>query len=1000
MCRKLIYLVSFVLVLGLVGTNAALGDVLERSIAVGNDDAEEDLNPKKLGEIDMASTDLEFPYEDAGKVDPQLVALRFTNIAIPAGSSITAAWVRFDVDEIREGTLPANVLIEGELSPNPVGWPADTGPGNFGISTRPRTAASAAWSVPNWETTHEHGPNQTTTNIAAVIQEIIGQPGWASGNALVLIFRDDPANPSTGSRCAECFEGAGTNVDQIPLLHIEFAEAVAPPPVVAPAWKNTDVGTPTPGSASYDAATGTWTVTANGNDIWSTADNFHYVYRYLKGDGEIVARVTGIGPGTDPWAKAGVMIRDTLNPGSAFAAVYVTPTDPNGKPINGCRYQARLGTGISATSDTSVATAEQKAIIAPYWVKIERVGNALNTYYSSDPAIDPWHLIVWSPQTIAMVDPVYIGLAVTSHKDGELRTATLDNVSCAGDIYDVQLTAHNPAPADAAAGVPVDSTLGWIPADTAATYDVYFGTVNPPALVGNQAATSYNPGILRVATTYYWQINAVEADGVTVHAGPVWSFTTSPTNILINQRITDPNNDAEEHVANGNIELDSSDLELAYEDSGTPAKDEQVNGLRYVNIALPKGALVTNAYVEFEVDETKGGTAPVNLIIEGELTAAPFVKVAKNITSRTSLTTAKVNWSVPNWTANNVKFQTPDISSIIQEIISQEGWVSGNALILLFRDDKSNPSTGIRCAESVEGEAAAAPLLHIDAINEKATNPNPANGATGVAADATLSWRPGASAATHNVYFGTSSPPALVGNQAAASYNPGPLQGGTTYYWQIDEVAADGVTITPGDLWSFTTLSLIVIDNRIANGDDDYEEYVSNGKMDSGSSDLELAYETGGTPAKDEQVIGLRFVNLAIPKGAQVTGAYVEIEVDKVNKVGSANPVNLIIEGELTPNAAPFVNTPFNILLRFSRTTAKVKWSIPSWTAENEKFQTPDISSIIQEIVNQEGWASGNAIVLIFRDDKDNPSTGLREAEAYEGEATAAPLLHITAIGQ
>jgi len=228
MCKKVLFLTSVVLALALAGTNVALGDtVLERSIVVGTDDAEEDLNPSKLGEVDMASTDLEFPYEDAGKVDPQLMALRFTDIAIPVGSSITAAWVRFDVDETRDGTLPASVLIEGELNLNPAGWPADTGPGNFGISSRPRTVANAVWSMPNWTTTHEHGPNQTTTNIAAVIQEIIGQPGWASGNALVLIIRDDPANPSAGSRCAESFEGAAANADQIPLLHIEFTEGPA-----------------------------------------------------------------------------------------------------------------------------------------------------------------------------------------------------------------------------------------------------------------------------------------------------------------------------------------------------------------------------------------------------------------------------------------------------------------------------------------------------------------------------------------------------------------------------------------------------------------------------------------------------------------------------------------------------------------------------------------------------------------------------------------------------
>jgi len=166
--------------------------------------------------------------------------------------------------------------------------------------------------------------------------------------------------------------------------------------------------------------------------------------------------------------------------------------------------------------------------------------------------------------------------------------------------------------------------------------------------------------------------------------------------------------------------------------------------------------------------------------------------------------------------------------------------------------------------------------------------------------------------------------------------------------------------------------------------------------MDITSSDLELAYEDAGTPATDEQVIGLRFANIAIPKGAQVTGAYVEFEVDAVDKAGSANPVNLVIEGQLTPHAATFTTAAKDITNRTTRTTAKVNWSIPPWTKVDEKFQTPDISSIIQEIVNQAGWARGNALVLLLRDNKANPSTGLREAEAYDGEASAAPMLCIS----
>jgi len=88
-----------------------------------------------------------------------------------------------------------------------------------------------------------------------------------------------------------------------------------------------------------------------------------------------------------------------------------------------------------------------------------------------------------------------------------------------------------------------------------------------------------------------------------------------------------------------------------------------------------------------------------------------------------------------------------------------------------------------------------------------------------------------------------------------------------------------------------------MIEIRIADGGNDAEQHLDDGDMDIGSSDLEIAYEDGGDPATDEQVVGLRFVGISLEKGAPITGAYVEVEVDKVNKQGSEAPVNLIIEG-------------------------------------------------------------------------------------------------------
>ncbi len=163
---------------------------------------------------------------------------------------------------------------------------------------------------------------------------------------------------------------------------------------------------------------------AAGADIWNAADEFRFASKTLSGNGTVVARVESIG-NTDPWAKAGVMIRETLDVGSPFAAVYATPG-------NGCRYQGRLEMNAAAVSDTSVATAEQMAMVAPYWIKIERVGNAFNGYYSTDG--QTWTAMSWNPQTIPMAADVYVGLAVTSHSAGVLTSAEFSDVATTGNV--------------------------------------------------------------------------------------------------------------------------------------------------------------------------------------------------------------------------------------------------------------------------------------------------------------------------------------------------------------------------------------------------------------------------------------------------------------------------------------------------------------------------------------------------------------------------------------
>ena len=202
-------------------------------------------------------------------------------------------------------------------------------------------------------------------------------------------------------------------------------------------------GNPASVGSFVEAPAGTYTMTAEGTDIWDAADEFHYAFKTLAGAGTMEAQVLSI-QNTDPWAKAGIMIRETLEAGSKFAAVYITAG-------SGCRFQARTDTDITATSDTTVATAEQTAITAPFWIKLDRdfAGN-FRAYYSSDGT--SWQSMSWSPQNITMSSNVYVGLAVTSHSSGVTCEARFSNVLTTGTVgaqwahQDIGLASNDPEP--------------------------------------------------------------------------------------------------------------------------------------------------------------------------------------------------------------------------------------------------------------------------------------------------------------------------------------------------------------------------------------------------------------------------------------------------------------------------------------------------------------------------------------------------------------------------
>jgi ketosteroid isomerase-like protein len=178
-------------------------------------------------------------------------------------------------------------------------------------------------------------------------------------------------------------------------------------------WQSQDIGT-TGGSA--DESDGTWTISADGADIWGSSDQFHYAYLPLTGDAIIEARVVDNGEGSNTWAKGGVMIRQSLDPDSINVSGFIT-----GGSGDGGTFQWRPVQGDSSSSNRTLT-----GIAPPYYVRLVREGNTFTCYMSADGV--EWVQEGAEPMTIEMTDPVLIGLAVTSHADGEVRTFTFDNV--------------------------------------------------------------------------------------------------------------------------------------------------------------------------------------------------------------------------------------------------------------------------------------------------------------------------------------------------------------------------------------------------------------------------------------------------------------------------------------------------------------------------------------------------------------------------------------------
>jgi endoglucanase len=276
-------------------------------------------------------------------------------------------------------------------------------------------------------------------------------------------------------------------------------------------WRTADLGAVgLTGGAAF--SNGLFAVSGSGSDIWGTSDEFRFVYLAATGDCTIVARVVSV-QSTDPWAKAGVMIRASLTATSPHAFVAVTPG-------NGVAMQYRSTAGGNSVNNNTTGPA------APYWVRLVRSGNT----FTGSRSADGTNWIQVGSTTIAMASAVQIGLAVSSHNDGSLCTAAFDHVTAAG--WTTQVSPPAPTGLSAVAVSTGEIGLAWSPVAGATGYLIKRSAADggPYAVVATGVtATSHLDGGLDGGTRYYYVVSAIVGDGETPDSAQATAATLSPT---------------------------------------------------------------------------------------------------------------------------------------------------------------------------------------------------------------------------------------------------------------------------------------------------------------------------------------------------------------------------------------------------------------------------------------------------------------------------------------
>ncbi len=643
------------------GATAASFLTLERRVTVSADDVEES---SLRGTMHLTSNDLELIHDSSD----QTVGMRWTSLAIPPGSVINAAYVQFAAKESQSEAT--SLTLRAQAADNAPAFAS----AKFNISSRPLTVAGASWTPVAW-TAGEVGANQRTPGLATVIQEVVSRSGWASGNALALIIT------GTGHRTAWAYDGRPATA---PLLHVEYVPPERPPIAALTVTQ---------------AASPPLTVTADGSGSTDVDLTPIATYRFDFGDGTVVTTTAPTATAQHTYADVGtytvtLTVTDTGNSPSTPTSKSITVNPPDSPPVASLSVTQLASPSLTVSADGSVSTDTDATPIASYRFDF---GDGTAAVTTTPPTATAQH-------TYAAAGTYTVTLTVTDTGNNSSAPATQS------------ITVNPPPPGESAPVASLSVTQlaspsltvsadGSASTDTDATpiasYRFDFG--DGTAAVTTTAPTATTQHTYAAAGTYTVSLTATDSGNLT-SAPATAGITVSPpsSSTTVERRVAASSDDAEE-FATGSVYLTSSDLELIHDSS------DQTVGMRWTGLTIPAGSTIIAAYIQFAANESQTEVTNLTFRAQAADNAATFGSGTGDISTRPR-TVAAASWAPVAWTAGEAgaNQRTPDLAAVIQEVVSQPGWASGNALAVIVT------GTGHRTAWSYNGSAAAAPLLHVE----------------------------------------------------------------------------------------------------------------------------------------------------------------------------------------------------------------------------------------------------------------------------------------------